>query len=232
VETALPITRTAALRQARRLEYLTLGWNSLEALAALIAGAFSGSIVLIGFGLDSVIENGSAAALLWRLRQSNDADEQRRARAEALALRAVDWLFLLLAAYVAAHSGWMLWQREMPERSLVGLAVAALSLIVMPLLARAKRRVAAALSSGALQADSRQSDFCAYLAAITLGGLGLHALLGWWWADPAAALAISVLIGREGMMSLRGKNCGCGASPACCADRAVSLPEEPWRKAN
>jgi divalent metal cation (Fe/Co/Zn/Cd) transporter len=209
--------RVTVLRRARRLEYLTLAWNSLEAVASLIAGALSGSIALIGFGLDSVIENGSAVALLWRLRQANERDEQRRARAEAVALRTVGALFLLLAAYIAAHSAWMLLEREMPERSLPGIVVTALSLVVMPLLARAKRRAAAALDSGALHADSRQSDFCAYLAAITLCGLVLHALLGWWWADPAAALAISVIIAREGILSLRGKTCGCATSPGCCS---------------
>ncbi len=232
MDPAPSISRNALLRRARRLEYFTLAWNSLEALASLIAGAVSGSIVLIGFGLDSVIENGSAVALLWRLRQSNERDERRRERAEAIALRTVGILFLLLAAYVAVHSAWMLWQREMPERSLPGMVVAALSMIVMPLLARAKRRTAAELASGALHADSRQSDFCAYLAAVTLCGLGLHALFGWWWADPAAALAITAIIAREGILSLRGESCGCGATQACCEDKATSRTEDPWPKAN
>ena len=225
-------SRIVLLRRARRLEYFTLVWNSLEALASLIAGMFSGSIVLIGFGLDSVIENGSAVALLWRLRQANERDQRRRERAEAIALRTVGILFLLLAAYVAVHSAWMLWQRKLPERSLPGMVVAALSMIVMPLLARAKRRVAAELVSGALHADSRQSDFCAYLAAITLGGLTAHWLLGWWWADPAAALAVSAIIAREGVHSLRGQSCGCGAMPACRADMPASRTEDPWPKAN
>jgi divalent metal cation (Fe/Co/Zn/Cd) transporter len=218
MNSALSTTRTTVLRRARRLEYYTLAWNSLEALASLIAGTLAGSIALIGFGLDSVIENGSAVALLWRLRQANEGDEQRRERAEAIALRTVGVLFLLLAAYIAAHSAWMLWQRAMPERSLPGIVVTALSIIVMPLLARAKRRAATALNSGALRADSRQSDFCAYLAAITLCGLVLHMLLGWWWADPAAALVASAIIAREGVSSLRGKACGCAASTGCCSD--------------
>jgi divalent metal cation (Fe/Co/Zn/Cd) transporter len=156
-------------------------------------------------------------ALLWRLRQANERDERQRERAEAVALRVVSILFLLLAVYVAAHSAWMLWQRALPERSLLGIIVTALSVIVMPLLARAKRRAAVALASNALRADSRQSDFCAYLAGITLGGLLLHAFLGWWWADPAAALAASVIIAREGVSSWRGQACGC-ASPGCSAD--------------
>jgi divalent metal cation (Fe/Co/Zn/Cd) transporter len=195
------IARSQVLRRGRRLEYLTLAWNSLEALIAILAGMIAGSIALVGFGIDSVIECSSGAVLLWRLR--SDQNE----RAEQVALRLVGVSFLALTAYILYESATSLLRREAPERSLVGIALAVASLIVMPLLARAKRRVARALNSSAMQADSRQTDICAYLSAILLGGLALNALLGWWWADPVAALLMSPLIAWEGIEALRGKTC-------------------------
>ena len=195
------ITRSQALRRGRHLEYLTLAWNSLEALIAIVAGVLAGSVALVGFGIDSVIECSSGAVLLWRLR----SDENERA--EQIALRLVGVSFLALTAYILYEAATSLLHREAPERSLVGIALAVASLIVMPLLARAKRRVARALNSSAMQADSRQTDICAYLSAILLAGLLLNALLGWWWADPVAALAMSPLIAWEGVEALRGKTC-------------------------
>ncbi len=234
---ALASTRAAALRRARRLEYFTLGWNSLEAVVSLAAGLLSGSIALIGFGMDSVIENGSAVALLWRLRKANEATERQRERAEAIALRVVGSLFLLLAIYIAVDSILMLFRHVEPERSMVGIVMAAAAVVVMPMLARAKRRTAAELASGALRADSRQSDFCAYLAGVTLAGLALNALFGWWWADPVSALLISMIIAREGVSALRGQTCGCAGSaidPCCSAGkdgiRRADGAEEEWRK--
>ncbi len=168
--------RVADVRRGRKLEYITIGWNSLEAIVAIGAGLFAGSIALVGFGVDSVIESLSGAVLLWRL----FAGEQR----EELALKLVGVSFLFLAAYVAFDAGKSLLFREPPEASYVGIGLAVLSLLVMPVLARAKRRVTANLNSRALQADSRQTDICAYLSAILLFGLGLNALFGWWWADP------------------------------------------------
>lgn len=196
--------RAASVRRGRLLEYLTIGWNSLEAIISIIAGLIAGSVALVGFGLDSLIEVSSGAALLWRLHL--DAPE-RRERAERVALKLVGASFLLLAAYVAYDSVKSLIRREAPEASYVGIAVAALSLAVMPLLARAKRRVAAAISSRALQADSRQTDICTYLSAILLGGLILNALFGWWWADPVAALMMIPIIAKEGIEALRGETC-------------------------
>ncbi len=194
--------RGAAVRRGRRLEYLTIAWNSVEAAVALIAGLLAGSIALVGFGLDSVIEVSSGAIVLWRL----FADHER---AERIAIKVVGASFLALAAYVAFDSTKTLWLREAPERSLPGIVLAALSLIVMPLLARAKRRVAANIGSRALHADSRQTDLCAYLSAILLGGLALNALLGWWWADPLAGLVMTPIIANEGKEALRGKSCEC-----------------------
>jgi divalent metal cation (Fe/Co/Zn/Cd) transporter len=196
--------RAASVRRGRLLEYLTIGWNSLEAIVSIAAGLIAGSIALVGFGLDSLIEVSSGAALLWRLHM--DAPE-RRGRAEQIALKLVGVSFLLLAAYVAFDSVKSLVRREAPESSYVGIAIAALSLIVMPMLARAKRRVAAEISSRALQADSRQTDICMYLSAIVLGGLALNALFGWWWADPVAALVMIPIIAKEGVEALRGETC-------------------------
>ena len=197
-----PETRAADAAQGRRLEYFTLGWNVIEAAVAIGAGVVAGSIALVGFGADSVIESLSGAVLLWRL-QTHVADERRERRA----LQLVGGSFLLLAGYVAFESGRDLFQREPPETSLVGIGLAVASLVVMPLLARAKRRLAARLDSRALAADSRQTDLCAWLSAILLGGLGLNALWGWWWADPVAARVMVPIIAREGWTALRGETC-------------------------
>ncbi|QQS41852.1 MAG: cation transporter [Acidobacteriota bacterium] len=187
------------VRKARRLEYLTIGWNSLEAVAAVGAGIVAGSIALVGFGFDSVVESLSGAILLWRLSSGDHREE--------LALRLVGGSFLALAAYVSFEALRTIYLQEPPSSSFVGIAIAALSLIVMPILAREKRKVALRLNSGALHADSRQTDICAYLSAILLGGLLLNALFGWWWADPAAALLMVPLIVWEGIKGLRGQNC-------------------------
>lgn len=214
------IDRAGAVIHARRLEYFTLGWNSLEAVASICAGLLSGSIALVGFGLDSMIETGSAVALLWRFRRTAEMTEARRERAERVALRIVGWLFLLLSGYIAIDSALMLARHKFPDRTVPGIVVAGLSVIVMPMLARAKRRLAAMLSSKAMNADSRQSDFCAYLAGVTLVGLALNALFGWWWADPVAALVMCPIIAREGIRSLRGESCDCNvvADTPCCAN--------------
>lgn len=190
------------LRQGRILEYLTLGWNLLEAVVAMGAGILAGSTALLGFGVDSLIESGSGAALLWRLSAGDGGDSRERR-----ALQLVGISFLLLAAWVGWEGGTALLNKEMPRESQVGIVLAALSLVVMPILARAKRRVAAGLGSRALEADSRQTDLCAYLSAILLVGLGLNALLGWWWADPVAALFMVPIITREGLLALRGEEC-------------------------
>lgn len=195
-------SRGADARRGRLLEYFTLGWNVVEAAVAIAAGAAADSIALVGFGADSVIESLSGLALLWRL-QSHENDERR----ERLALRLVGIGFLILAAWVAVDAVGSLIRREPPDTSYTGIVVAVLSLIIMPLLAHAKRRVAARLDSAALVADSRQTDLCAYLSAILLAGLALNAAFGWWWADPLAALCMTPIIFREGTQALRGKHC-------------------------
>lgn len=196
---AIPEKRAAQLQSAIRLEYLTIGWNALEALVAVVAGVLSGSIALVGFGLDSVIETISGAALLWRLRQRGDTE----AEADAQALRIVGLTFFALAAYVGYEAAVGLWMRKQPQESLVGIILAAVSLIVMPLPARAKRRVARELGSRALAADATETAMCAMLSVALLLGLGLNSLLGWWWADPIAALAMAVFMVREGVEAWR-----------------------------
>jgi divalent metal cation (Fe/Co/Zn/Cd) transporter len=192
--------RAHHLKRGRRLEYFTLGWNMLEAVVAVGAGWLASSIALVGFGVDSLIESLSGATLLWLL-ASSARDESR----ECLALRLVGVSFFLLAAYICFEAVKSLVASEPPEASIVGIVLSVLALIVMPLLARAKRRVAASLASHALVADSRQTDICAYLSAILLGGLALNALLGWWWADPIAALIMVPIIVREGFEAWEGE---------------------------
>lgn len=192
------------LREGRRLEYLTIAWNSVEAIASIAAGWIAGSTALIGFGVDSVIESSSGAALLWRLQDSaHHGDRERRTQ------QFVGVSFLALAAWIGFESIGALIHREAPSASWVGIAIAVLSLIVMPWLAHRKRRVAARIDSRALESDSRQTSLCAWLSAILLAGLLLNALLGWWWADSAAALAMTPIIVREGVGALRGEECDC-----------------------
>jgi divalent metal cation (Fe/Co/Zn/Cd) transporter len=203
-EIAIP-ERTAVVRHARRLEYFTIAWNGLEGLVAVVAGAIAGSISLVGFGIDSFIEVTSGSALLWRM--SVDAEVQRRELNERRALRIVGVCFLLLAAYIAYESVLDLWSRRAPEHSIPGIVLACVSLVVMPLLSRAKRKVGRALGSAAMHADAKQTEFCTYLSAILLAGLLLNALFGLWWADTAAALVMVPIIAKEGIEGLQGKTC-------------------------
>ena len=198
----MELTAENHIERGRLLEYLTIGWNLIEAVVSIGAGAVAGSTSLIGFGIDSLIESASAGVLLWRL-QSGATGEDR----EKPALKLVGISFLLLAVYILSDTIYSLIKRESPEISYFGIAIAALSLIVMPLLARAKRRVAGNLKSRALAADSRQTDVCAYLSAILLAGLGLNAVFGWRWADSLAALIMLPIIVKEGIQALRGEIC-------------------------
>jgi divalent metal cation (Fe/Co/Zn/Cd) transporter len=146
------IDRVAIAHQGRKLEYFTIGWNSLEGVVAIVAGAVAGSISLVGFGMDSFIEVTSGAALLWRM--NVDADVERREQNERLAVRTVGICFLALAAYIAYESIRDMMRREAPSQSIPGIVLACVSLVVMPLLARAKRRVGTSLGSAAMHADA------------------------------------------------------------------------------
>jgi divalent metal cation (Fe/Co/Zn/Cd) transporter len=200
MQTLLDRERANQLRAGRQLEYFTLGWNLIEAAVAVGAGLFAGSIALLGFGIDSLIESLSGGILLWRLQRAQIERDRP-------ALILVGISFFLLASYVAVEAATSLLRREQPEISVVGIVLSVVSLIAMPLLARAKRRVAARLESRALYADSRQTDICAYLSAVLLGGLLLNAFFGWWWADPVAALAMVPIIAREGVEAFQGDKC-------------------------
>jgi divalent metal cation (Fe/Co/Zn/Cd) transporter len=194
--------RSLLVRRGLLLNWIGIGYNVLEAIVAVTAGLIAGSVALVGFGFDSVIEVTASGAAQWRLRA--DVDMGRRERAERTTERIIGWSFLALAAYVAYESIETLVRRDASERSVVGFLLLALSAIVMPWLARAKRRVARAMTSRALEADAMQTSLCAYLSVIALAGVALNALLGWWWADPAAALAMVPIIGLEGVEGVRG----------------------------
>jgi divalent metal cation (Fe/Co/Zn/Cd) transporter len=172
---------------------------------AVVAGAFAGSISLVGFGVDSFIEVASGIAVLWRM--SVDADVHRREKNERLALKIVGICFVGLAIYIGYESITDLVRRKIPESSLAGIILAAVSLIAMPLLSRAKRRVGKELGSAAMNADAKQTEFCTYLSAILLGGLLLNTAFGIWWADPVAALIMVPIIAKEGYDGVQGKAC-------------------------
>ena len=204
---AATLNRPDFVRRGQRLEYFTVAYNSAEGLVSIVAGFMAGSVSLIGFGLDSLIEVTSGMALLWRLH--HDLNPSRREEVEQTTLRIVGACFIALALYILYDAGKTLIVHEAPARSIPGIIVAALSVVVMPLLARGKRQVAAEIGSRAMMADSRQSNFCTYLSAILLGGLLLNMAFGWWWADPVAALVMVPIIAKEGMESLKGRVCGC-----------------------
>ena len=201
---AFTVDRRELVRRSRKLNYATLGYNSLEGLLAIAAGLFAGSIALVGFGVDSAIEVAASGTALWRLRA--DLDPVRREPAEYRSLRIIGLSFLLLAIYVSIEAVQTLTAGRAPDQSWIGIIVASASLIVMPVLARAKRVVALQLHSGALAAEAKQTLICTYLSAVLLAGLALNAIAGWWWADPVAALAMGPLIAWEGIEGLRGRS--------------------------
>jgi divalent metal cation (Fe/Co/Zn/Cd) transporter len=192
------------LRRGVTLDGVTVGYNALEGIVAIAAGVTAGSVALTGFGIDSVIEVTSGALLWWRLR-AELGSAPLGPTVERRAARGAGFLLLALGVYIVTESARRLLTGNRPETSLVGIVLTALSLIVMPLLARAKLNVAARLGSRALRADAHETIVCAWLSATTLLGLGLNAGLGWWWADPVAALAMLPLIIREGIEAWRGE---------------------------
>lgn len=201
----IAIARQELAHRGKRLEYFTIAWNTLEGLLGIAAGAVAGSIALLGFGVDSLVEVTSGATLLWRM--SVDADVVGRERNERLSLRIVGACFLALAFYVTHEAVSHLTRKSALDRSIPGIVLACVSLVVMPILSRAKRTVGKALGSAAMNADARQSDFCVYLSVLLLAGLALNAVLGWWWADPVAALIMVPIIVREGIDGLKARTC-------------------------
>jgi len=194
--TALDATQVG---RARRLEYFTITWNIIEALVAVGAGIAAGSIALVGFGFDSTIESFAAGIVLWQLRGGRD--EERKARA----LKLIALTFFVLAAYVIVESIRDLVSSAEPESSAVGIGLAVVSIIVMPTLGFAKKRVAAVMGSAVLRADAAETFLCAWLSVILLAGLVLNTTAGWWWADAVAALGIAALAIREGREAWEGE---------------------------
>ena len=193
-------TRERLRRYALGLAWATVAWNVIEAVVAIASGSAAGSIALVSFGLDSTVEVGSAAVIIW---QFSGADEER----ERLALQVIAGCFFALGAYVGVRAVVDLVGRNEPESSLVGIVLAVVSLIVMPTLAVAKARVGQQLGSSTVSADSRQTWLCTYLSAVLLGGLVLNAAVGWWWADPLAGVVIAALAVREGVEAWNGETC-------------------------
>jgi cation diffusion facilitator family transporter len=194
------------------LEYFTLGYNVLEAFASVAFGFLAGSIALVGFGLDSVVESLSGLILLWRLKKHETLTEEEEERIEHKAVKFVAITFCILGAYVLFESVKKLLYQEIPEPSLPGIVISVLSLIIMPVLARKKYRVGVEIGSRALIADSKETLACALLSVALLLGLGLNYVAGIWWADPVAALVIVFFLFREGWEGLRGE--GEGDNPA------------------
>ncbi|MFP2903693.1 cation diffusion facilitator family transporter [Pyxidicoccus sp. 3LFB2] len=204
----LPGDRLPLLKRATALTVLTLGWNVIEGVIAVAAALVSGSVALLGFGVDSFVESTSAAVMLWRL--SAERREWRTPgeleRLDRRAHRLIGLSLFALAAFVTWEAAAALLTGERPQPSLVGLILTTVSLAVMMWLARAKKRTAMALGSRAMEADAFQTTACWWLSLITLGGIGLNAAFGWWWADPLAALGMTFFIVKEGREAWRGED--------------------------
>ena len=194
--------KSILVRRALLLEYFTIGWNLLEGVFSIAAGLAAGSIALIGFGLDSFIEVTAAGVVAWRFGQHGLGEAEETA-AERRAILVVGVTFLLLAAYVLYESLSKLIRQERPEESVLGIIITAVSLLVMPALAYFKRRVGEQVGSRALLADAKETLACSYLSVTVLLGLAANSLFGWWWADPAAGLAVVYWLVREGWEAVR-----------------------------
>ena len=210
---AVPAQEQARLgRRAQLLAGASVVYNAVEAVVALAAGLVAGSVALLGFGLDSVVEVSSGLVVLWQFRHAVPAAREQRA------LRLIALSFFALAAWVAVESVRTLVAGDEPQASSVGLGLAVASLLVMPALSWAQRRTGRALHSASVVADSSQTALCAWMSVVLLVGLGLNAALGWWWADPVAGLAIAAIAVREGQRAWRGEGCCAPVAErdACC----------------
>lgn len=197
--------RALMLRRAWWLAVFTVVWNLAEGAVAVTAALLANSRALIGFGVDSFVESASAAVLIWRLRVEQRSPE-RADHVEQRALRIIGFTFIALAALVGIESTRSLIAGEQPDASRVGIVLTVVSLIVMPVLAREKRRVGRELGSRSVEADSRQTQACVYLSAVVLVGLVANAAFGWWWADPLAALGVVVFLVSEGREALEAEH--------------------------
>lgn len=205
----------ALKRRALWLSYLTVAYNLLEGVVSLLAGCLAGSVALVGFGLDSFVESLSGGVMIWRFRSPGRLRPEEEERREKQAVRLVGWTFIILAAYVIFESLKKLFYREPPDPSLLGLIIAGVSLILMPLLFFLKYRTGTTLESASLKADAKQTLACAFLSLALLVGLGLNYLYGIWQADPVIGLVIAAVLVREGRETLReGKLCTC-CGPSC-----------------
>jgi divalent metal cation (Fe/Co/Zn/Cd) transporter len=196
-------SRERLVRRAKVLAWLGVGWHGVEAAVAVGAGVAAGSIALVGFGADSLIEGVAGFVVLWRFAASRAASEDAERRAQKL----IGASFYVIAAYVAVEAARTLLGGHHPEVSYVGIVLAAVTLLTMPPLAMAKARVGERLGSSATKSEGRQNLLCAYLSAALLVGLGANAIAGWWWADPAVALVIAAVAVREGHEAWRGGSC-------------------------
>jgi divalent metal cation (Fe/Co/Zn/Cd) transporter len=222
-----PAERVRLGRRAQLLAGASVGYNVVEAVVAVTAGLAAGSVALVGFGLDSVVEVSSGLIILWQFRHRLPETRERQA------LRLMALSFFALAAYVTVESVRALLTGGEPDASPVGIGLAVASLIIMPFLSWAQRRTGRALGSRAVVADSTQTLLCTYLSAVLLAGLLLNATLGWGWADPVAGLVIAAVAVREGRAAWRGEGCGCapavpggddGCADGCCAPTPTSQP--------
>lgn len=203
--------RMVLRRRVRLLVAATITYNVVEAVVAIAAGTVAGSVALIGFGLDSLVEVTSAAAVAWQF-AARDPEGREKA-----ALRVIGWSFFALAAYVTVEALRALVGGAEAEHSTVGIVLLALSVVVMPFLSLAQRRTGRELGSNSAVADSKQTLLCTYLSAAVLVGLVLNSTLGWWWADPIAALVLAAVAVKEGREALRGDIC-CTPVSASVAD--------------
>ncbi|MFE9504641.1 cation transporter [Streptomyces anthocyanicus] len=211
-----PARRDVLAKRIRFLVAATITYNVIEATVAITAGTVASSAALIGFGLDSIVEVSSAAAVAW---QFSARDHELREAREKITLRIIAASFFALAAYVSFDAARALMGTGEAERSMPGIVIAALSLVLMPFLSAAQRRTGRELGSASAVADSKQTLLCTYLSAVLLVGLVLNVTLGWSWADPIAALVIAVIAVKEGIEAWRGKGC-CAPSGAASSSGA------------
>ncbi|MEJ2671296.1 MAG: cation transporter [Deltaproteobacteria bacterium] len=206
-------------RRALLLSYFTIGYNVLECALSLLAGFLAGSVALVGFGLDSLVESLSGGVMIWRFSRHEGLSPEEEERREGRAIRIVGYTFFILAAYVLYESLKKLIWQEIPAPSLLGLCIAMASIVVMPALFALKYQTGKSLGSSSLMADSKQTLACAMLSVALLTGLGLNYLFGIWQADPAIGLVIAVILAREGYQTLKEEklcscaSCGCASRP-------------------